>query len=138
MQTFKPTCKAQVDLGVSVPCLWAALRDGGKLFPKIAPGFFSSIETLEGQSGEIGSITHTKFGPMPPGGEDDMSMTEQILDIDDETMTMKLAELERAHIAVGFTKWQPTIKLLPLGPDRIRLTSTVEYEAFFEIIKESS
>ncbi|KAL3676881.1 hypothetical protein R1sor_026829 [Riccia sorocarpa] len=128
MQGFKQTCKAQVELGVSASRLWATIKEGSKLLPKIAPEHFSYVKILQGQVGEIGSITLTKLGSMSPGGEEELLMKEQLLEVDDQAMTMKITEVEGGHIAVGFTKWQPTVKLVPLGPERVILRSTVEFE----------
>ncbi|XP_074555884.1 MLP-like protein 423 [Curcuma longa] len=58
-------CKTELDVEVksSTDKMWEAIRDSTKLFPKIFPELYESIETVEGDGKSAGTIRLLKYAP---------------------------------------------------------------------------
>ncbi|BFI41663.1 hypothetical protein MPTK2_8g01370 [Marchantia polymorpha subsp. ruderalis] len=120
-----PTFETEVELAVPASRLWTTLVNANSMFPKIAPLFISSIDVVEGAVGQIGEVTLVKLGPIAPDGA---FVKERRVEIDHGTMTMASEELAGGHLAVGFSKWIAKLRLEPIGTDKVKLCSSVDYE----------
>lgn len=58
-------CKTELDVEVksSADKMWEAIRESTKLFPKIFPELYESIETVEGDGKSVGTIRLLKYAP---------------------------------------------------------------------------
>ncbi|BBN13514.1 hypothetical protein MPTK1_6g04130 [Marchantia polymorpha subsp. ruderalis] len=120
-----PTFDTEVVLDLPAKRLWKALKDGNTLFPKIAPQVFASVDHVDGVEGEPGAVRRINFGPAAPAGS---FVTEKFDSINYGEMTVSSFEVEGGHLREGFTSWESTMKLIPVGEDKVKVHFTFDYE----------
>ncbi|KAG6552219.1 hypothetical protein Mapa_006067 [Marchantia paleacea] len=119
-----PSFDVEFVLDVPASRLWAAMKDGSKIFPKINPQIFGSIAIVDGTDGEVGAVRLIKFGSAAPEGA---YVKEKLVSIDVENKVVVSSEVEGGHLAMGFSKWDCTLKLSPEG-DKTYMSFTFDYE----------
>ncbi|KAL2608842.1 hypothetical protein R1flu_027415 [Riccia fluitans] len=120
-----PSFETDLEMDIPASRLWKTLVNANTTLPKIAPLFIASIDVIDGTAGQVGEVTHVKLGPIAPDGA---FVEEKRIDLNEETLTIASEELRGGHLAVGFSKWIATLKLVPIGEDKVKVISTVDYE----------
>ncbi|BBN18296.1 hypothetical protein MPTK1_8g01390 [Marchantia polymorpha subsp. ruderalis] len=126
-----PSFDVEFVLDVPASRLWAALKDGSKIFPKINPQIFGSISIVSGTDGEVGATRYIKFGSAAPEGA---YVVEKLVAIDVENKVVVSSEVEGGHLAMGFSKWDSTLKLSPEG-HKTQMHFTFDYEGEGPVIQ---
>ncbi|KAG6558000.1 hypothetical protein Mapa_000179 [Marchantia paleacea] len=129
-----PTSTLEIDLDVPAPSFWAAMKDQNSIFPKISPEVIASIETVEGEAGQPGSVRKVTFGPAVPSGS---FMTEKLVSVDVDNFTISSEEVEGGHLAQGFTKYGHKMKVVSVG-DKSKLIVNSEYEGGSDAVLNES
>ncbi|KAL3676867.1 hypothetical protein R1sor_026815 [Riccia sorocarpa] len=120
-----PSFETELEMAVPASLLWKTLVHAHITLPKMAPLFIVSIDVLQGTPGQVGEVTRVNLGPIAPDGA---FVEEKRIELNAETLTIASEELAGGHLAVGFSKWVARLKLVPIGDDKVKVTSSVDYE----------
>ncbi|KAK9095525.1 hypothetical protein Scep_026994 [Stephania cephalantha] len=121
------------ELDVDLPAdeIWAIYRSPE--FPKLIlgmlpPGVLEKLEVVEGDGG-AGCVLHIILAPGFPGP---CEWKERFVEINDETKTKVVRQIEGGFLDIGFTLYEDVFKIIERGPS----SCTIQSSAFFEVKDE--
>ncbi|KAL3676884.1 hypothetical protein R1sor_026832 [Riccia sorocarpa] len=120
-----PSLETNHEIAIPAFRLWKTLVNANTTLPKMVPRIIASIDVIQGTPGQVGEVTHVKMGSSAPDGA---FLEKKRIEVNEETLTIASEELAGGHLALGFSKWVNRHKLVPIGDDKVKITSSVDYE----------
>ncbi|KAF5200249.1 Mlp-like protein [Thalictrum thalictroides] len=123
--------EVEVETKSSADKIWEAIKETPTLFPKIFPDRYKSVEVLEGDGKNVGSVLLMNFVESTPGVT---FSKDRIDEADEATKSLAYTVIEGEILAV-YTTFKAKLQVVPKG-DGSLVKWSLEYEKANEEVPE--